>query len=453
MIHELTRRRFLQAATSSVLAAPFVSRGAAGVSPNSRLQHASFGASGMAGSDIESLSAHPAFQLVAVADVDRRSLDTLKEKLKGRFPELRVYQDWRELLAKEAEKIDSVNVSTPDHMHGPIGIAAVDLGKHAYVQKPLTHNLWECREITQRARKKGVMSQMGIQVSSEFTERFAVEIVQAGTIGKVKEVHTFSSKDWGDLAPVPTRIDTPPPHFDWNLWLGVAKDRPFIEGYYHPNVWRKRRDFGTATLGDMGCHIFSAWFRGLALTAPLSVKSTGPKPPNGTNWGLHGRVEYLFPGTQFTEGKTVRVTWYDGDSRPPGEILTVIEKDQKDPSKPRKVPGQGNIIVGTDGVMLHPHGGTPQLFPRQKFADFKYPKLEPRDHYKEFIDKCLAGKDRPSANFDYAGPLSESVLLGCLASDFPNEVLEWNAAELKIGNLEGANKLVKREYRKGWEIT
>ena len=293
------------------------------------------------------------------------------------------------------------------------------------------------------------MTQMGIQVSSDFTERFAVEIIHAGVIGKVKEVHTFSEKDWGDMAPVPSRVDTPPPDLDWNLWLGVATDRPFISGYYHPSEWRKRRDFGTATLGDMGCHIFSSWYRGLALTAPLSVKSTGPAPLNSTNWAINGRVEYLFPGTQYTADKTVKVTWYDGTSRPPAEAMDVIEKD---PTEPQRVPGQGNIIIGTEGTLLHPHGSTPRLFPRAKFKDFRNPKLEPRDHYKEFVDCCLKGADKPSANFDYSGPLTEAVLLGCLASQFPNQTLEWDAPALRVANSSEATARIKRTYRAGWEI-
>ncbi len=438
----LTRRRFLRSAAAGALAAPFVSRGSAADSPNGRLQVASFGAAGQAGGDIESFMRSDKFQLVAVADVDKRNLDALKTRVKDRFPDLRVYQDWRELLAKEADKIDACHVATPDHMHAPIGMAAMKLGKHLYGQKPLTQNLWECRQMMLRAREKNVMTQMGIQISSDFTERFAVEMVHSGVIGKVKEVHSFSNKTWGDMSPLPDRKDNPPAGLDWDGWLGVATDRPFIDGAYHPGNWRRRRDFGTGTLGDMGCHIFSSWFRALALTAPLAVKSTGPKP-NATNWAIDGTVEYTFPGTQFTEGKTVKVTWYDGATRPPAEVMALVGG---------KPPGQGNIIIGTEGVLLHPHMSTPTLHPKDKFKGFKYPKLEPRDHYIEFVEKTLAGKEKPSANFDYAGPLTESVLLGCVASLFPNESLDWDSAALKFTNSEAATKFVKRDYRAGWEI-
>ena len=260
-------------------------------------------------------------------------------------------------------------------------------------------------------------------------------------IGKVKEVHSFSNKTWGDPKPRPEGGE-PPEDLNWDLWLGPAAMRPYIKGHYHPGNWRRRRDFGTGTLGDMGCHIFSAWFRGLALSAPLEIKSTGPKP-NAHNWAVDGRVEYTFPGTFYTDQQTVPVIWYDGASRPPKEVTDLVEK----------VPGQGNIIIGTEGVMLHPHGGTPRLFPREKYEKFRYPKLEPRDHYLEYVDCCLNGDRKPSANFEYAAPLTEAVLLGCVASLFPNETLLWDSDDLRFRNSEAANGFVKRTYRPGWEIS
>jgi hypothetical protein len=170
------------------------------------------------------------------------------------------------------------------------------------------------------------------------------------------------------------------------------------------------------------------------------VKSTGPKP-NEHNWAINGQVEYTFPGTFYTEGQTVKVTWYDGKARPPKEITDLVEK----------VPGQGNIIIGTEGVLLHPHGGRPIMFPKDKYAKFRYPKLEPRNHYIEYVDSCLNGGPKPSANFEYAAPLTEAVLLGCVASVFPNETLLWDSDDLRFRNSEAATGFVKRDYRKGWE--
>jgi predicted dehydrogenase len=433
------RRKFLQGAASSLFAAPFVTTGLRAASPNGKLRHAAFGASGMSWSDMTAMANHDMWELAAVCDVDTRNFAKVKEK----WPNVKCYQDWREMLDKEAANIDSVNVSTPDHMHGPMGLRAIELGKHIYGQKPLAQNLYECRKLMLAAREKGVMSQMGIQVSSAFTERHAVAIIQQGTIGKVKEVHTFSNKKWGDMEPVPQKSDPVPAELDWNLWLGTAAERPYIQGYYHPSNWRKRRDFGTGTLGDMGCHMFSGWFRALDLAAPIGVKSTGPAPLNETNWAINAVVEYTFKGTQYTAADTVKVIWYDGDARPPAEVTAPFGD---------KFPGQGSLYIGTDGMLLAAHGSTPMLYPKEKFADFKYPKLEPRDHWKDFIDCCLKGGKQPSANFDYAGPLTEAVLLGCLASAFPNQQLEWDAPGLKIANNAAANALVKPQYRKGWEV-
>lgn len=446
MTHPTTsRRNFLRGAASSVLAAPFVTSGIRAASPNSKLRHAAFGASGMSGADMNAMSNHPMWELAAVCDVDTRNF----AKVKARWPDVRCYQDWRELLEEEGDKIDSVNVSTPDHMHGPIGMAALAKGKHMYGQKPLAQNLWECRQLMLRAREKGVMTQMGIQISSEFTERHAVALVQMGAIGKIKEVHTFSNKKWGDMDPVPQKTDPVPEGFDWNKWLGPAAERPFIAGYYHPGNWRKRRDFGTGTLGDMGCHMFSGWFRALDLAAPISVKSRGLPPPNETNWAINGLVEYTFKGTKYCEKDTVTVTWYDGDNKPPAEVVARLVPPAG--VQPPAI-SQGSIYVGTDGVIHAPHGSTPMLYPRDKFTGFKYPKLEPRNHWFDFIDCCLKGDKKPSANFDYAGPMTEAVLLGCLASVFPNESLVWDSPGLKIPNSEAANALVKRKYRTGWEI-
>lgn len=436
-----SRRRFLQTASASLFAAPFITTGLRAASPNGKLRHAAFGAAGMSWSDITSMANHDMWELTAVCDVDTRNFARVKEK----WPNVKCYQDWRELLEKEAGNIDSVNVSTPDHMHGPIGMKALELGKHVYGQKPLAQNLYECRQLMLKAREKGVMTQMGIQISSDFTERFAVEYIHSGAIGKVKEVHTFSNKKWGDMDPVPQKSDPIPDGFDWQKWLGTASDRPFIKGYYHPGNWRKRRDFGTGTLGDMGCHMFSGWFRSLDLAAPIAVKSTGPTPPNETNWAINAIVEYTFKGTQYTAGDEVKVTWYDGDARPPAEVMALAD--------PAKFPGQGSLYIGTDGVLLHPHGSTPMLYPREKFKDKRPAKLEPRNHWFDFIDCCLkGGSTKPTANFDYAGPLTEAVLLGCLASPFPGEKLIWDAPGLKITNNEAANALVKRKYRAGWEM-
>jgi predicted dehydrogenase len=441
----LNRRAFLKSAAASSLALPFFVPRLISAPPSGRVRHASFGAGGMAASDLGSIASHGSIDFVAVADVEPGRATALKKK----FPNLRVYEDWRELLDKEKD-LTSVNVSTPDHMHAPIAMSAMRRGLHVYGQKPLTHDIYESRRLTEFARDRKLVTQMGIQIHSNSAYRTAVRLIQDGAIGKVKEVHTWSSKKWGDTSPKPNRVDPVPAGFNWDLWLGVAATRPFIGGgYYHPGSWRKRIDFGTGTFGDMGCHIYDPVFKALALTAPLTVRSEGPAP-DAESWAVDAIIEYVFPGTAFTEGKTVRITWYDGDQRPPAAVQELVRTKPAPGAKPWTLADQGSIFIGTKGVMLLPHVSRPKLFPVEQYADYKIPELPSLNHYHQFVDAIL-GKDKTQANFDYAGPLTEAVLLGSVASRFPQTTLEWNAKKMTF-NVKAANQFVRRRYRKGWEV-
>lgn len=441
MSHQVSRRSFLKAAAAATIAAPYFVRHLKSAPPSETVRHASFGASGMAHADLSAIARAPNVQLVCVADVDSSKFGAIK----GIAPDCRTYQDWRELLDKEYKNLDSVNVSTPDHMHAPIGLSAMNYGLAVYGQKPLAHNVSECRQLTEKAKAKKLVTQMGIQVHSDKPYRMAVHLIQDGAIGLVKEVHTWSSKKWGDGSPLPERKDTPPESLNWDLWLGVAADRPFIGGgYYHPGNWRKRLDFGTGTFGDMGCHIYDPVFAALALTAPLSVKSDGPVP-TATNWANDAKVFYVFPGNKFTEGKTVNVTWYDGDQRPPEEISKLLGE--------RKLPDQGSIFIGTKGIMVLPHVSNPILLEHEtgKEFDIKRPELDNQNHWQQFVS-AVRGKGETSAPFSYSGPLTESVLLGGVACRFKGETLEWNAEKLQFPNKPEANQFLTREYRKGFEV-
>lgn len=361
--------------------------------------------------------------------------------MKAKFPDVNVYQDWRELLDKE-KSIDSVNVTVPDHMHAPIAMSALQLGKHVYCQKPLTHDLYETRRLTETARARKVVTQMGIQIHSKGVYQQAAAILKQGAIGKVKEVHTWSSKKWGDSSARPDRSDPVPDRFNWDLWLGTAAARPFLgDGYYHPANWRKRLDFGTGTFGDMGCHIFDPVFNSLDLKTPLSVRSEGPAP-NEWNWGINAVVHYVFAGTPYTADQTIHVTWYDGDARPPKEIQALLEGDS--------LPEQGSIFIGTKGVMVQPHIAFAQLYPDKVFSGYNRPDVQDQSHWQQFVDACL-GQGRTSAGFDYAGPLTEAVLLGSVACRFPHEALEWNSSHLKF-NSAAATQYVRRHYRTGWSV-
>jgi predicted dehydrogenase len=430
----ITRRTALKGLAAG-LAAPFVFRLHA-AAPSETLYHASFGASGMAGSDIASLTASKNLKLIAVAEVDMARVADVKK----RFPDVRVYQDWRVLLDEE-KSLNSVNVSTPDHMHAPITMRAMQQGLHVYTQKPLTQTIYEARQLPRVAREKKLVTQMGIQIHSHPVHRTVVATVQAGPIGKVKEVHSWSGKKWGDRSPRPDRTDPVPSSLNWDFWLGVAAERPFIgEHYYHPGNWRKRLDFGTGTFGDMGCHILDPVFAALALTAPKSVRSEGGAP-NADNWGLDSQVRYVFPGTAYTT-ETVTLTWYDGDRRPPAEVQALVGGKLND---------QGSIYIGTEGVMYSPYIADPVLLPADKVKEMKLTKVGGNDHYRQFVEACR-GNGKTSAPFEYSGPLTESVLLGCLATRFPKTTLEWDAAKLKVVNVAEANPYVRRRYRKGWEV-
>jgi hypothetical protein len=282
---------------------------------------------------------------------------------------------------------------------------------------------------------------MGIQLHSSSIHRTIVATIQSGAIGKVKEAHSWSGKHWGDRKPRPDRKDPVPAGLNWDAWLGVAVDRPFISRYYHPGEWRKRLDFGTGTFGDMGCHILDPVFTSLALTSPRSVRSNGGAP-NADNWGLDSQVDYTFPGTKYT-ADTLTLHWYDGDRRPPADVKALLGK--------RSLSDQGSIYIGEKGVLYAPYYAGVVLLPADKFSADAIKKLEGEDHYIQFVEACR-GNGKTSAPFDYSGPLTESVLLGCLATRFPEATLEWDAAKVAVANVEEANRFVRRRYRKGWEV-
>jgi len=448
----IERRRFLKTIGTAGILAPMLTRRLTGSPTTPKLRHASFGCAGMAAADIRMICSSEHVQLVAAAEVDLNRI----QEIKAGYPDVRIYQDWRELLDKEHGNIDSVNVSTPDHMHALMAMAAMQRGKHVYCQKPLAHDIHEVRRLTEYAKDRGLTTQMGIQNHSSRQYRQAVRLVRDGAIGRVREVHLWSNKRWGDSGPPPASSAPVPAGFDWNLWQGGCAVRDFVgDNYYHPENWRKRLDFGTGTFGDMGCHIFDPPFEALALHAPLSVRSEGP-PPDSWNWATNAKIHYVFPGTAYTDGPTVPITWYDGDQRPPAEIQSLVaEKDdlpQTEKSRKKTKPGlpeQGSLMIGTDGVMLLPHIESPMLFPLARFKDHPMPDVEQHSHWDQWVEACL-GRDRTSAAFGYSGPLTETVLLGSVAVRFPNTTLAWNSADLAFPNHPAANIHLRRTYRTGW---
>lgn len=432
----VSRRRFIQSVAAAAAAGPFFSIPLRAT--GTMLRHASVGAGGQALSDVNGFARHPAFELVAVADVDLCRI----EPLQRRFPKVRVYQDWREMLKKERKQIDSVNVSVPDHMHCAIALEAMRMGKPVYVEKPLCNTLRETRLLTEEARRRGLASQMGIQVSSSRPQRYGEALVRSGIVGKIREVHTFSNKSWGDDKPLADAVDPVPAALDWDEWLGVGPARPFKRGAYHPGEWRRRVGFGTGTLGDMGCHIYSPPYRALKLSFPTAVTAYGPSP-TAESWATKARVKLTYPGTEFTAGPSVDVWWYDGGELPPDAIREPIGA---------RFPDQGSVVVGTEGMLVLPHGSAPPFaLPEAKMAALPQIEIPERDHYAEFVDVVLAGgKGKCSANFDYAGPLTESVLIGNVAAHFPGETLEFDAKKQSFPRKREADQYLTRAYRPGF---
>src|SRR5262245_29430727 len=229
-----------------------------------------------------------------------------------RWPDAKRYTDWREMLDKEGKRLNGVTVSTPDHMHAPVTMTAIQMGLATYTQKPMTRTIHEARQLTLAARKAGVVTQMGNQGHSGAAYRSLVQLIQGGAIGKVKEAHTWSNRPiWPQGIDRPTESSPIPDSLNWDLWLGVAPARPFVAGAYHPFNWRGWYDFGAGALGDMGCHIIDPVYWSLALTAPRSVSYEGPtpKPETFPAWEV---LTYEFPGTQYTAGSTLKMRWYDG---------------------------------------------------------------------------------------------------------------------------------------------
>jgi predicted dehydrogenase len=434
-----TRRGFI-AAASLTAGAPFISRlsWAAG-SPLQKLQYAAIGVGGRGTADINSMSGHKKVQMVAAADVDSGEC----KKLTARKAGVKTFSDWREMFQTMGKGIDIVSVSTPDHMHGIMAMSAMNLGKHVYVQKPLAQTVGECRAMREAAHQNKVIGQMGTQGASSFNDRTAVDWVQRKLIGKVTEAWVFCGKNWGDLNPLPVQQDPVPDGLSWDGWLGVGEKRPFIEKYYHPKNWRRRQGFGTGTLGDMGCHIFNAMYRGLALTAPKRVRSkTGV--PNQYNWTNNERVEYDFPATPYTGGD-LKVFWVSGSQRPPKELTALIPKGIKYRF--------GCLLKGEKGMLLLRHGNTPILLPAEKFTGVTSKKLGNIGHHDAFIGAVLNGdQSRLLSPIDYAAPMTEFILLGNIAMQYSPNWLEWDAKKVVITNHKDANRHIHRTYRSGWNI-
>jgi len=443
MSRRISRRRFVSQTSATAAALPLVSRSLVrGESPNETVRLAAVGVGGKGWSDLNGAAKYA--KVVALCDVDtgenrRGGLAAAAKK----WPEAKRYTDWRELLDKEGKHLDAITVSTPDHMHAPVTMTALQHGIGAYTQKPLTRTVFEARQLAKVAGEKGLSTQMGNQHHSAPGYRTLVHWVQDGAIGKVTEAHTWSNRPiWPQGIDRPSGSDPVPRSLDWNLWLGVAPERPYLKGVYHPFKWRGWFDFGAGALGDMGCHIIDPAVWSLDLGAPLSVSYNGPKPHKET-FPKEETLTYVFPSTKHTAGDTITMKWYDGGRLPSLEGKPFVENV--------KLPNQGVLLIGEKGAILCAHGGKPTIYPEDRAADVSAPKLEGIDHYGIWIDGIRNGS-QPNSNFGYAGPLTETVLLGVIASRVDGQDLKWDSESLGFTNSDVANRYVHEPYRKGWNV-
>ncbi len=443
-----SRRQFLTASTAATLAFHYVpSRLLGKDAPSNKLNIAAIGVGGMGNSNLKNCQDE---NIVALCDVDSaHAARTFNE-----YPDARVYKDYRIMFEKEKD-IDAVVIATPDHTHAVITMAALQLGKHVYCQKPLTHTVYEARKITEAARYYNVQTQMGNQGHSSEHIRLLKEWLADGAIGTVREVHAWTDRPvggdpWSTFAVKGQSDETPPApeSLDWDLWLGPVKYRPYHPDY-HPTTWRAWLDFGTGAMGDMGCHILDPAFYALDLVAPTVVQATS------THWEPEVSSQ-TFPRAsivrmEFPErnGRApVKMTWYDGRLMPP--IPPEFEPG-------RRLPASGAFLIGDKGVILHgSHGaGGMRLVPETAMKAYTPPpKTIPRvntTHEGDWIRACKDGNPA-SSTFDYGGPLTEMALLGMIAIRVKDQRLEWDADNLKFTNSDAANELLHIDYRDGWTL-
>jgi len=440
---KISRREFLRgggaAAAAFTIVPRYVLGGARHTPPSEKLNIAFIGAGGQGQRNTAQLGSE---NIAALCDVDEeRAAKTFQL-----YPKARKYRDFRKMLEKE-KNIDAVVVTTPDHTHAVAAMMALKMGKHVYCEKPLTHSIYEARILTEAAREAKVVTQMGIHHHAGRALRLGVEIIRSGAIGKVYEVHLWTSRPevlWAQGVGRPKGTPAVPPTLDWDLWLGPAPYRPYHPAYV-PFKWRGWWDFGTGAFGNMGCHVMDLAFWALELgQRSVSVEARTTRFNNET-YPAASLIRYEFGA--LGELSEVTVTWYDGGLLPwsatgPAEL-----------EEGRKLPSHGGLYVGEKGTILAALGGGPRLIPESKMKGFKRPEPSlPRSpgHWQEWVEACKGGP-RPLADFDYAGPLTEMVLLGNVAIRTGGK-LNWDGPNMKVTNVSEANQYLRRRYREGWTL-
>ncbi|HYF70269.1 MAG TPA: Gfo/Idh/MocA family oxidoreductase [Ohtaekwangia sp.] len=468
-IKKTSRRNFIKnagvAAAAFTIIPRFVLGGKNYTPPSDTLYIAGIGVGGKGTSDLTGFAKHEKAKITFLCDVD----DRMAVKSKENFPAAKYYKDFRVMLDKEHKNIDAVSVSTPDHTHYVAAMAAIERGKHVYVQKPLTYSIYEARQLTKAVQQHKVVSQMGNQFASADHVRLAQEYVEAGLIGDVNKVIAWTNRPvWPQGVPAPTGKHEIPKELDWDLWLGPAPHIDFNPAYL-PFNWRGWWAFGTGALGDMACHLMDAAFRILPIDFPNEVECSTTTIWEGFFKEAHydescpasSIIHLNFPRK---DGKgDIKMTWLDGGLLPqrPEELL---------PDEQLGDWNGGYIFEGSKGKLMGSYNNPPVLLPTSRMKD-KLPEQKIRripggeaGHYTEWVEACLQGygKKQLSSPFEYAGPFTEAVLMGNLAlrsyamrsadgKSYPGrKKLLWDAKNMKITNLDEANQFVKREYRDGW---
>ncbi|HAA60500.1 MAG TPA: dehydrogenase [Planctomycetaceae bacterium] len=429
-----TRRDFLQ--TSAAMGTAFwvasdQESWAAPKSPNEKIRFACIGVGGKGSSDSADAGRHG--DVVAICDVDSNTLN----KAGNRFKNAKKFNDYRDMLTKMADSIDAVTVSIPDHNHAPASAMAMKLGKHCFTQKPMTHSIYEARQMAILATKNKVQTQMGNQGTASSKLREGAAIVQSGVLGQIKEVHVWTNRPvWPQGGPRP-KAATPPKHLNWDAWLGPAPERPYGNGY-HPFAWRGWWDFGTGALGDMACHTMNMPFMALNLKDPISVEATN-SGHNKDSYPKSSVITYEFP--KLGERNAVKMIWYDGGERPAQKLLP----------KEHKVPRTGSLLIGDKGMLLSPgdYASNSNIVIGVDTPKVDFEKSP--GHFTEYARAITDGKPARSNFPEYAGPLTEVVLLGNLAV-WAEKKVEWDAKTLTPKNAPEVKQIVRREYRKGWTL-
>jgi predicted dehydrogenase len=437
---------------------------------------AGIGAGGKGLADING-SKNAGFEIVALVDViDTTRLNNLEGRLKkmgqvrGQFPDARFFTDYREMIAELGDKVDAVTVSTPDHHHFHASTMAMKAGKHVYCQKPLTHGIWEARMMTSVARQTGVKTQMGNQAHANDHMRRCVELIRAGVVGKVQEIHAWTNRPiWPQGFASPPPKEPVPDGIDWAQWVGPA---PWVD--YSPRIapfaWRGWWDYGTGALGDMACHIMDLGYWSMQPDdgVPLAPRSVTAQQQGATDLSppINSIISWDFGPSQYASKQGFKFHWYDGyiDAHFDRDSWQLIKnRDEYNHPDAEVLEGMdfskfGSVIIGDQGKLFFNRGrNTWELKTSSQIDHFDWPPQEiPRatgqDNYREWLDAIEGKVDQGQSNFDLAGPMTETILLGVLAQRNPNTRLDWDAKNMEVKGRPDLKKYIQRPYRDGWNL-